>query len=521
MAADPVYSPLYSRLLCLHDVPAHLRSSERLLEHLQGALTASAGLKVLRWHAESTAILYVPSTAVVAEALGSLDGVTRLSEAFRHAHEASHPLGALPTGGSSGGPRPATDASVAGRLIRGALGPQRNKMGAAARTDPASTGSGYLRPNAPLPPLGGSGAGSSGSGGGGGSRSDTSSWRAGPAAAAPAAGSEGRGEEPGEGEEGEGAAAAAAAAGAGAAVRGRGEPLWGRAGAAGSSSSSAGAQLAGPAQQQQQQHRLVERGSGVSMASTLKSLAMGWGPQAGAGAAAPQPARGGGALAGGDSASSRASKALAAAAAAAAAAEAARGGARVAQQLPPQQPPPQKPVLGSLSSLEEDESRGSFAWADRADEEDAQVLQARQGSAAPAAAPAAPASGKPRRPLVVGPTIKEFVPTSAAKPSAPVFVKNPEAKEFVPSWGGAGAGAAEAALALAGGVVGGGGALGALLPPHLYQQHQYQYQQQVLLPPQALQHPYPQPMAPMQQPLLQQRQYYLPQALPQGAPPRY
>lgn len=149
----------YPRLLLLGGIPPHLSKTEALERHLR---ELAPTVSVLRWHStdgpSNTAILQFASAGTAAEALERLEGVSYLSDAFVKQHEESHPLGALPKGGGGGGgatggaaPRPMTNSSVAHRLIKGALGAQRHKIGAAARDDPASTGSGYLRPNAPLP----------------------------------------------------------------------------------------------------------------------------------------------------------------------------------------------------------------------------------------------------------------------------------------------------------------------------------------------------------------------------------
>jgi hypothetical protein len=171
-------NPAYACYAVLHHVPAPLQSTDALASFLTAELPAGSRCKVARWHDDDVAILHFGSAAAAALACSTLDGTRRLDEAFRRVHEEEHPLGPLPPGsaaagggggGGGGAPasRPLKDATVANRLIRGALGPQRHKLGG-ERTDPASTGSGYLRPNAPLPSRADSAWQRVGGGGGGG-----------------------------------------------------------------------------------------------------------------------------------------------------------------------------------------------------------------------------------------------------------------------------------------------------------------------------------------------------------------
>jgi hypothetical protein len=187
-------NPFYSNILVLRKIPAPLRTSSSLEEWIKiEAGYASEGASVLRWHDDDTAIVSFCEPLAATAALPLLLGAGRLGERFREAHEASHPFGALPKLSASvaasgvipattpitssntnavaarlrqealmpsplapAAARPLSDTSVASRLIRGALGPQRHVLGGGrvAPSDPASTGAGYLRPVAPLPERG-------------------------------------------------------------------------------------------------------------------------------------------------------------------------------------------------------------------------------------------------------------------------------------------------------------------------------------------------------------------------------
>jgi len=166
-SSNLVFSDVYARLIVLRGIQPNLSTTGSLEAFLRKILSTAS---VLRWHDPQTAILQFPSANSAAQALTQLEGASRLSETFRKMHEGSSPLGALPTSHLGGGggaftssgdasvssSRPVTDTAVANRLIKGALGAQRNKLGPAARDDPAATGSAYLRSSAaPLPRAGG------------------------------------------------------------------------------------------------------------------------------------------------------------------------------------------------------------------------------------------------------------------------------------------------------------------------------------------------------------------------------
>jgi hypothetical protein len=190
-------NPAYACYAVIHHIPTGLQSAGALSAFLTQELGGTRH-KVARWDTEETAIVHFHTPAAAAAACSALDGTTRLDEAFRRAHEEGHPLGSLPSGAlsSGGGGGGGMDTTVANRLIRNSLGARRHNLGG-DRSTPAATGSGYLKPNAPLPSRadgawqrGKVGGGGGGSGGGG---SGAAAAAAGTASEEPRAGVRGRG----------------------------------------------------------------------------------------------------------------------------------------------------------------------------------------------------------------------------------------------------------------------------------------------------------------------------------------
>ena len=152
-------------ILEVHNLPTGLRSSERLLDWVGQRAGRHAAGAAVRWHDADTALLIFPAVAAAAAALPTLRPtagktsapsditVLVLRDSFRREHERSSPLGPLP-----GPSRRETDASVARRLIRGALGARLRTDASAARRVAAGSAPpptavdsqvAYLRPIAP------------------------------------------------------------------------------------------------------------------------------------------------------------------------------------------------------------------------------------------------------------------------------------------------------------------------------------------------------------------------------------